>query len=870
MNKLLIKSILVFLLISCGNNASFENFYNLGERRVFKKRINLVNHPNIYISKNSKDDFLDSAQQLQEILSEITQVHFKIEQRDFTKSADDPGIYLGYINPNKHFELTTSLVEHKNFKDREAFILESNTAKKQLLVLSHHKKGVKRAVYKILFDLGYRLYSPADYWEYIPSSDSLWVSYKESFSPSFLGRTSFEGYSTWPELESSLGKYKEVNQFTENYLALRHFQWKIKQEYAEELEENPSYFVEVNNEYQVGGNLNPSEARVHEIFEEFALDWLEKNPNDEAFSVEPDDGNGGICNSIPCLDIGEYASDHVVHIANTLARKISSIDFNGRKKFVGFYAYNQHSHPPALKAEENVITYLANGFIRAKDMKFEEAYKLWSEKVKELGMYEYSAVYQWYKGVDERSRIADLDTMLKTIKFVHDNNGKYYKSEGADNYTPYAFNYFMIKRSLWDIKEIKNKDKYYEEFLEQMFEDAKEEMREFFLYLDHKHPLKFSLEKVRKQFSVLRAALTHELSEQSRKRIEHLVIYTQSLRLLYEYQKDLNLDTRQEKFKKYIMFTYRFRKLHLNHSHAAYVLLDANDGLVKIPDGATRNVRESLNPWKSSEPYTQEEILGFLGAEDDLILPDHLNLSSPVVYLDELSTASFKGNYYDLFNRGHYFQGDKSYLIYLKKGQELQFKYLFGYIKHYRELGFSPRISISKLNDRKELIADYRDLKKDGLFYEFDESISEEGLYLIDVFSLGGGVLEFKNDLNVSEVSEDLVIKLEKEDVKLSLDAFGDHGAYRYFYVPAGVSEFTFYSGSGRGKILNPSGQVVLDLQENSDVSQKDSYHKIFVDPEEAGEVWRVQKAQKPFRIYGVNPFLATHPNRLIIQSDVR
>jgi hypothetical protein len=120
--------------------------------------------------------------------------------------------------------------------------------------------------------------------------------------------------------------------------------------------------------------------------------------------MDPSDG-GHWCECDACGQVGSV-SDLVVLLANEVAEAINGLGLG--PKYVGIYAYNQHSPPPDIRVHPNVVVSVATSFIRG-GYTIEQLVEGWAAKGAVLGVREYHDVFPWSHDMPRRARGGNLD-----------------------------------------------------------------------------------------------------------------------------------------------------------------------------------------------------------------------------------------------------------------------------------------------------------------------------------------------------------------------------------------------------------------------------------------------------------------------------
>src|SRR5262249_15063125 len=144
-----------------------------------------------------------------------------------------------------------------------------------------------------------------------------------------------------------------------------------------------------------------------------ALSQFANDPSLPSISLEPSDG-GGWCECAKCKGLGSI-SDRAVLLANEVATAIEA-QFPG--KYVGMYAYGQHSPPPTIRVHPRVVVGVATAFISG-GYTVDQLLDGWHNQGATLGIREYYSVHPWDRDLPGAARGSHPDYLKATIPHFH-------------------------------------------------------------------------------------------------------------------------------------------------------------------------------------------------------------------------------------------------------------------------------------------------------------------------------------------------------------------------------------------------------------------------------------------------------------------
>ncbi len=801
------------------------------------------------------------AENLADYLQRITDVKFRVQAGDGTR-----GIAVGLP---RHFPAlpTANKWNEVAAAEREDYLLKTHTG--GVWLLGATDLAVEHAVWDLLFRLGYRQYFPGEHWEIVPRHRTLMVAVDTLQSPDYHGRRIWYGYGPWDYAAEPYRQWCARNRAVMGIaLHTGHAYGGIIRANKSEFDKHPEYFALVDGQRRVHpqGKFCISNESLRRLITAHAVRHFQQNPDDDSISLDPSDG-GGWCECEACASLGSI-SNRALLLANEAATAINRKNNNpdGRTRYVGMYAYNYHSPPPTIRVHPQVVISVATAFIKGGN-RLEDLVSGWSRQGATLGIREYYSVHTWDRDLPARARGGRIDYLRETIPGFHASGARFMSAESSDNWGPNGLGYYLAARMLWDVDEAKQVDDLTEDFLTGCFGPAKEPMRDFYQQVDGSKPHLVFDDQLGRMFRAIgsakqllasgKTAASDEPPERIEARLNDLILYARYVDLFDRYQHAEGL-ARQAAFEAMIRHTYRMRQTMLVHAKAVYRDVVARDKKVSIPIDATWSVAESKNPWKTSTPFSAQELNTFLceGIERHQLLKLDFE---PIAYSEDLVpgtslklTTAAPG----VATRG---RGSRTFYTYIAKAPaKLSLKITGGLIAHYRDRG-NVRIALSKIGgesqtgEREALVASDSSVPPDGKTRWVTLAVTTTGLHKLNI-SDGGDLtsVEWPADLPISYKSS--IDEPIKTNGRWSL----------YFYVPRGARVVGLYGGGAPGTILDPAGKKVFSFDD-----RKAGFYSIPVAAGTDGKLWKVHQAAGAIRLLTVPPYLARSASELLLPHEV-
>ena len=738
---------------------------------------------------------------------------------------------------------------HPGLYDRERYRLRSHAD--GLVVVGASELAVEHAVWDLLYRLGYRQFFPGPTWEVVPEVRELRIAVDTDQAPDYHSRRIWYGFGPWDYAEEPYRQWCSRNR-TASALGLStgHAYGGIVSAKRAEFARHPEYFALVDGRRQSGhenAKFCISNPGLRQLVVQYATEYLDQNGDADSISVDPSDG-GGWCECEACARLGSV-SDRAVTLANEVADAVAP-----RGKLVGMYAYNYHSPPPRVRVQPQVVISVATSFLKG-GLTVDEIMAGWSAQGATVGVREYYSVNTWDRDLPGRARGSDLAYLAKSIPEFHARGARFLSAEASDNWGPNGLGYYVASRILWDVDEAQRVPELVDDFLHRAFGPAWEPMAEFYQQLDRSRPHLVFDDQLGRMYRALAQARQRADRRDIQVRLDQLVQYTRYADLYDRYAQAEGV-ARQAAFEALIRHAYRMRTTMLVHAKALYRDLVGRDKRVAIPEEARWNVPEGRNPWKSSEPFSRDELAGFLDqgiASRSLAEMDF----APVAFSEDLTPA--KPLCLPAVPPGEIGagRGEQTYFAWIDDPpRPLELQITGGLIAHYRDRG-NVRIELwriggaSETGERETMVAQDASVPPDGREHTVRLAARERGLHKI--------VINDGSDMTRVTWAAGTPITLRSGlDQPLNLS-----GRWTlYFYVPRGAPVVGLFGG-GAGQVVDADGKPALRLDD-----RKLGYYSVPVAAGQDGRLWKIQNAGGAVRLLTVPPYLARSGDELLLPRE--
>lgn len=726
----------------------------------------------------------------------------------------------------------------KAITDRENYLLRSEEVR--LLLVGNTPQAVEHAVWDLLYRLGYRQFFPGKTWEVVPHAPSLSIDVAVLESPAYLVRRIWFGYGALEERTAPYFDWCKKNRATSGIeLSSGHAYDGIIHRNEAEFAAHPEYRALVNGERR-GSKFCIANEGLRKLVVQDALKQFAARPERDSISCEPSDG-GGWCECPECMKMGSV-SDRAVLLASEVAEAVNA-KYPGR--LVGMYAYSEHSPPPSVEADPRVVVNVATSFIRG-GYTVDQLLAGWQAKAKTLGIREYYSVNTWDRDLPGAARGARIGYLAETIPHFRERNARIMSAESSDNFGPNGLGYYLATRMMWDVSEAKNIEALTVDFLGKSFGPAQKPMRKFYTLLDGTKRQALSDDLLGRMYRLLEEARGLAQDVGIRARLDDLTLYTRYVELYHDYASTQGKE-RQAAFEQLMRHTWRMRGTGMVHSKGLYRDLPNRDKSVTLPEDASFRVPEPKNPWKSSEPFSADTILGFIRdgiANRKLLDFEPVAFTSNLIPTTKLALPSVPRG-----NAGIYLRGVRDFWTWVEQAPAtISLTGKAGII--YPSRG-TAKVELYPLAETESKSVARAEIEPDKTDHAIELKTSFTGLHRIEVSDAAqGSLITWPDGMRMTVVSS------QDQPAKL-------YGRWHlYFYVPKGTKVIGGFS-EGEGLLLDPSGKTAHQF------AGKPGYFSIPVLPGSDGKLWCFKNTAGSRQLMTVPPCLARDATELLLPEEV-
>lgn len=802
----------------------------------------------VVVGADASERTRQAAEDLAAYLSRISGADFEVRTGDGT-SGVAVGVYSDF-----------PLLQHRgDFKPEDPFRRDDyllRTHANGAYVLGAGELAAQLAVWDFLHRLGYRLYFLTDTWEVVPSCPNLRLAVDAMERPDFVTRMAPRG-APWSNRE--LWQRWRLRNRVESSFSLNtgHAYGGIIRANREAFAANPGYYGLVDGERRLAGQVDGrgnikfciGNSALRRLVVDHAVRQVQANPELDSISVDPSDG-GNWCECADCADLGTI-SDRALTLANDVAKAINRLGLG--PKYVGLYAYNQHSPPPTVDVHPSVVISVATSFIRG-GYTFDELIDGWSASGATLGIRDYHDVFPWSHDLPRKARGGDIEYLQRNIPEQYNKGARFMNSENGDSWGANGLGYWLTPRLLWDIDDANRIDALVEDFLVNAFGTAKDPMRDFYTLLNRDKLIRGNEDLVARLYRHLEAARRATDDSAVHKRLDDLILYTRYLELYHGYRMSKG-EQRQEAFECLWRHVYRMKDRMMLSTVAICQRDRFRDKSVSVPEEAAWNVPEDANPWKSDRPFDDDEIAGILAAGIESNEPTELDFE-PAEFSQHLVPATTIGlPETGPGKRPDTFRGLQTVHTWLPQGRKkLDLKVTGGLIAHYRDRG-NVKFALHAAEEATlEPVSRDASVPPDGNVRSVLLASPYDGLH----------TLEWTDGHDMTRVTwpDDLPFTIRSTlDAPMRLS-----GRWSlFFYVPKGTAKVAGFTTSTAGKLLDGNGREVLSF---ADMEQAD-YFSVAVPDGQDETLWKFENCLGSRMLMTVPPYLAPSAKDLLLPREV-
>lgn len=563
--------------------------------------------------------------------------------------------------------------------------------------------AAQHAVWDFLYRIGYRQFFPTETWEYVPNEPDLKVKLFDFEQPDFYNRNGPRA-AAWSD-SKLWNRWQDRNLMTSSFiLNSGHSYNSIINRNKQVFNEHPEYLALVDG-VRGGGRGDKfciANKNLRQLVVEDARKLIEAKPDITSISMDPSDGSDW-CECKACTEMGSV-SDRVVVLANEVAEAINLMGYG--EKYVGIYAYNDHSPPSTIDVHPKVVVNIATSYIKG-GYTIEELINRWSERSEIIGLRDYYSTYVWDQGLPRQGHGGSVEYLVEMIPFYYGKGIRFMNANSTDAWSAYGLGYYLSARLLWDVDEAENIEELVDDFLNKSFGEAHEPMRQFYnlVAMDYVS-LHTNNDLLAQMYGYIKKARELTIDPKVHARLEELALYTRYVELWFNLNNIDEQDARDKAAQDLYCHAYRMQGRMMVDIKALYHYLSRIS--INIPESADPghlNVGKQLEdmaPWKSSGEFTDDEIAKFItdgvaNYKADVINFKSISFSEDLVPAKEmLNLPEVRTGDLGRFNR---FRGHQKVFTWFNPAHnsELHLAVTGGLIEHYRDRGnvrfklFSPR-----------------------------------------------------------------------------------------------------------------------------------------------------------------------------------
>lgn len=445
----------------------------------------------IRVGKKADERTIKAALALSKKLKEIFGKPFPV-----TKAPGDDGILLGTI---EEFEGEADpVLKEASPGISEAYRIDATG--RALRLVGASSLGVQNAVWGLLHEMGYRHYFPTAKWEIIPRLETFALKAPITGRPDFYTRRFFINDYTWNECAEDFAVWMRHNRLDYGFqLNSHHVYQDIVQRYREVFKQHPEYLSAKGMKFKIA-NEGLRKLVVDDVLAQAAATKMPPH----SISLEPSDEGGWEASPLGSV------SDQVVLLANEAAAALRAAGYNTK---VGILAYYQHSPPPTIEVDRDVIVSVANGFIM-QGYTFDEVVAGWKEKGATLGVYEYYCIAPWSLDLPGRGRATDAAAVARMIRKMYNQGIRYATVQMDYAFGPCGLGYYVATRCFWNHGEADQMEAIRKEFLDKCFGPAAPAMEQFYAQIDGANRPLLSGHLLHEMYAALQTA--YRMTDESR------------------------------------------------------------------------------------------------------------------------------------------------------------------------------------------------------------------------------------------------------------------------------------------------------------------------------------------------------------------
>jgi len=372
----------------------------------------------------------------------------------------------------------TKAVEALTDDGREPFWVHTQ-GRDRLWLVANDELGVIHGIYWYLRQLGCRWFYPNEDWTHIPHRPDIFLPLNQVVRPAFIQRTYFGSGGFGPgnpvdpqgEVPGSWAKWDRRNLFGAEYATGGHTWEGFIAGHKAEFEKHPEYLAMGKDGKRGGEKFCVSNPDVIKLYIADILATLRHaKGNVPAISIEPSDGSG-YCECPACAKLGKPEElVQVFYYANQVAKAVGA-EFPMTR--LGLYAYGDHSAPPNMALEPNILVQVIPYGFNYSGLSAEDLIQAWGRKVKHLQLYDYWSITDWGLNLPDYHFLCE--TGAKQIRYWHKHGVEGVSLESTYSSGAAGLELYTFAHLAWDPRV--SETNLLNEFFDMNFEKAAPPMR---------------------------------------------------------------------------------------------------------------------------------------------------------------------------------------------------------------------------------------------------------------------------------------------------------------------------------------------------------------------------------------------------------
>lgn len=710
--------------------------------------------------------------------------------------------------------------ETADWTDDQRYVIESVPT--AVVVHAAGAKGFDYAAARILREVGYRRFAPHPSWEVLPPNPPHSIALDADETPSYRSRLIWHAF-LWPECRTNghHAAWAFHHRLGGDVVNCGHAYEAFVRRNKAFFAEHPECLALVGGK-RTGDKLCISNPLLRERFTQYIRGILRASPAGATASVEPSD-NAGWCECSECKALGS-PSDRAITLANHVARAIQD-EFPGRK--VALYAYNQHSPPPSIAVDSNVVVMVATAFLQG-GWTADALMREWGRRTT-IGVREY---YYNTTGVPGDGRAADVVSLARTLPRYHSYGARFLNAETSDAWAAGLVGLNLAAELMWDVGADPEQIK--ADIVSNAFPSATAEMRDYFDLIDGEKRAPLSEDLLARMYGLLSEAWQKApQGGGEHERLAQLIAYTRYCEALLAF----NRSRTEERAKELFSVAAAMRPYYLVHT-----LAYQRDGRPFGPVG--KKVANAFG-WGTRRPLEPERWLS------EGLANNHRLPFEPVGFGDELVPSPEPADEKGAISLAP-MRGWRRFLLW-SDGTPFNLNVTGGLIAWYRNRG-NVKLRLVQIGGESETGELETEVWR-------DESVPPDGTNRVVVVRpkrAGLHRLEASDgdDRTFYGFPRDLAVAIPSNPVAPPMI----EGTF-WFFVPKGTRTVGFFCIAHKGLLCGPNGAAVKNL------ANSNGHYSVEVPEGADGRFWSVKGISGQFCPMTVPSALNINPRKCLVPA---